>query len=378
MRRLQIDALDLLTHSALFSHSISKALYALLNEGGLYTANRHTHKQIPASAGDACRRYVQLIYDIHSSWDLLSLPPEGLAKVVGWVRAIKSSLIKEDIDNMKKCDDLLKFVFSYKKFGAGCRPVVERNDKGEVVYGWKSCSDVWSAWHFIEHLNIRVCAYCNAETIFALLLKDKVPGVDVVAAKVASDDEDDSDEADALRKRSALDHFFGYSDYPFLGLSLYNLVPACTRCNSNIKGAKELVYGEYAHPYEVNIDEGFEFSAVYNKKIKYENLKDEDITIVITPRSNVSRNTSNQSLKIAEFFHLYEVYNQQYCGDAADVIRNATLNPKGYRKWLDKKYPMMSTVYKDRMQFGTSLDPARINEHVLSKMTIDIYNQFKQ
>lgn len=364
MRQLKIAPKDLAVHSALYSSAIAKVLDALVEDGCFYTNGFKTQHSIPQSKHICCDHYFRLVRDVHAAWDLLTLPSARLAIIASWIGAVKSAMRELDKEAIKKCDELLKAVFSYEEFGNGSRPVVERVG-GQTNLRWEDCSEQWSAWHFVSHLDTRACCYCNAETIFSLLLNSPVPGLKMSARELKS-----------LRKRSALDHFFGHSEHPYLGLSLYNLIPACTRCNTNIKGAKELSYGDYAHPYESNIDDGIEFAAIYNDKIKFEDIRDDDIIVSIVPRAVGNSVLAQQATNTAEFFHLNEVYNQLYRCDAADVIRNTTLVPKSYRQWLDHKYPLMSAAYKDRMLYGASLDPKDINRHILSKLTIDLHRQF--
>jgi hypothetical protein len=52
--------------------------------------------------------------------------------------------------------------------------------------------------------------------------------------------------------RPTLDHFFSKSDYPFLSLSLYNLIPSCYTCNSSLKGSRDFNKNEHLHPFESN------------------------------------------------------------------------------------------------------------------------------
>ena len=162
MKRLHMLPMDLLAHSALYSNAIAQLLSELLSGCGFWTPKAKAAITIPVSNKDVCEKYVRLIYNIHFALDLLSLPPEGLAKVAGWVGAVKKSLEAIDPVAMANCDKMLKKVFAYEKFGAGyCPRLVKEN--GRIVCRWEDCSDVWSAWHFIKHLNVRACVYCNAK-----------------------------------------------------------------------------------------------------------------------------------------------------------------------------------------------------------------------
>lgn len=49
--------------------------------------------------------------------------------------------------------------------------------------------------------------------------------------------------------RPSLDHFFAKSDYPYLAISLYNLIPSCAICNSSLKGTADFFTVRHLHPF---------------------------------------------------------------------------------------------------------------------------------
>jgi hypothetical protein len=48
--------------------------------------------------------------------------------------------------------------------------------------------------------------------------------------------------------RPTLDHYFPKSRYPYLALSIYNLVPSCYTCNSSLKSTKNFYSNQHLHP----------------------------------------------------------------------------------------------------------------------------------
>ncbi|ELY2764508.1 hypothetical protein SMY29_004396 [Cronobacter sakazakii] len=56
-----------------------------------------------------------------------------------------------------------------------------------------------------------------------------------------------------------LDHFYLKSQYPFLALSFFNLVPCCGICNSRIRGTKEFDHTTHINPYEDSFDTHYKF-----------------------------------------------------------------------------------------------------------------------
>lgn len=73
-----------------------------------------------------------------------------------------------------------------------------------------------NALKLYKEIDIKVCPYCNLNNIS--LYKDE-----------------------SGKKRGHLDHFYCKRDYPYLALSIYNLVPICSTCNSSFKGLVQIL-----------------------------------------------------------------------------------------------------------------------------------------
>ena len=114
--------------------------------------------------------------------------------------------------NINKFEDddfrILKEIFRYDKLS-------QANNK-ELPY-----------W-LMKELHQETCPYCNVGYIPVIMGREK-------------------------SFRAALDHFFPKSKYPFLAISLFNLIPVCDMCNS-IKGEKDSK--NFIYPYEEGFDEG--------------------------------------------------------------------------------------------------------------------------
>lgn len=153
----------------------------------------------------------------------------------------------------------LKRLFNYDGFVAGEK--IKRSN-GKLCWGQKNAGQhvvAWSTGGFIKKTKMLYCPYCNSETIY------EIP-------KAGNPND---------TYKSALDHFLPRSKYPFLGISLYNLVPSCTRCNSSYKHEKDPLcliatpqnsaeVRNYwpAHPYEVDLYDAFRFEAVKDSGVR--------------------------------------------------------------------------------------------------------------
>lgn len=85
---------------------------------------------------------------------------------------------------------------------------------------------------------IKVCPYCNAEEIPLIFGLNK-------------------------NHRPALDHFLPRSKYPFLGVSIYNLIPAGDICNTSFKSDVDFLDG-YLNPLITGIEHKNLFNFNYN------------------------------------------------------------------------------------------------------------------
>ena len=88
-------------------------------------------------------------------------------------------------------------------------------------------------------LNIRCCPYCNAQ--FTLYLHKIVKKYHPKGIAIFH-----------------FDHFFNKSDYPYLSMSLYNLIPVCSTCNHT---KRKVDLSVELNPYETDIASLFSFRA---------------------------------------------------------------------------------------------------------------------
>lgn len=93
-----------------------------------------------------------------------------------------------------------------------------------------------------------------------------------------------------------LDHFYPKAYYPFLAITLENLIPACQTCNSRLKKEKDFFIEKHNHPLQKgeNIFEKLKFSYIGANQ-----------TIYIDNKSSLSPEENNT----VETFRIEEVYN---------------------------------------------------------------------
>lgn len=87
----------------------------------------------------------------------------------------------------------------------------------------------WNAYKLCEHSKNRTCPYCNQAYSFTVM-------------------EENSNNSKTKSLRPTLDHFYPKDKYPHLSLSLANLIPSCSICNSTLKGKTDFSETPHLHP----------------------------------------------------------------------------------------------------------------------------------
>lgn len=82
----------------------------------------------------------------------------------------------------------------------------------------------YNAYALSKESKLRTCPYCNHS--FSITIDESGRGF-----------------------RPSLDHFYDKARYPHLGLSLYNLIPSCSSCNSSLKNINDFFEKDYLHPF---------------------------------------------------------------------------------------------------------------------------------
>ena len=242
---------------------------------------------------------------------------------------------------------LLAELFNYSEFREG-RHLVTRNHE----FYWETPSEKEQQWGGYEYLqyhlaSLKFCPYCNADMVYAF-----VKGTKTTERKVGS----------------ALDHFYPQSKYPFLALSLYNLIPACSRCNSQMKGAADISL--VANPYIDNIHHNVVFFPLINTSSP---PLDEPCSIAILPREGCNQKT----IKYVCLFELENLYSSAFARDALlcmERVRNFTSE---FRRDFALRIGQKDSRLVDALFLGMRPDESDINITRLGKMTLDIIDQFE-
>ncbi|MED1509376.1 hypothetical protein [Bacillus proteolyticus] len=217
-------------------------------------------------------------------------------------------------------------------------------------------STLWWAYTFVQNVNISVCPYCNSQYIFTYL-------------------------NDTGRTRPVLDHFFCKSEYPFLAISIYNLIPCCKVCNSDLKGSTKVDLKNFINPYLHEFEGKVPFKREFttgkkDKRVKTDYFSaitgESDDFKIILDFNNIPKGMINPYKKHAELFHIEEIY-QYHKYYVKDLIVKSRIYNDVYNTQLKNSY---SKLFQNDDDLSQLLMPSedQMNNVILSKLTRDIIN----
>lgn len=257
-----------------------------------------------------------------------------------------------DKRTLSGCRRALREVFSYDGFRNGSALAV---DSAKVI-SWTGSTRNWNSFEFLKALDVQVCPYCNADTVYAMELKDRKG----MTFKLV---------------RTALDHYYYRARFPYLGLSLCNLVPSCTRCNTSLKGKHYMHPDRFPHPYLDSVDDYWKFHVDPRKvgTISMDAPKGSfDLELTLKGKGGVKARKAKRFLK--DVFHTEEVYRELFFREVASLIYRTKNLSSDVRKVLARQ---CVGIDPDSMICGFALKSSSIHHHRLSKMTIDLVGEVK-
>lgn len=367
MVRLQIPEVCLSRHEECFSRPLMGALRVLASS---VRCLRISGRTVPVLARSrVARAYFRELLQVCDDYgfDIPTALPWQIDMLVkaddtfcaihrNWRRVSKRTakfLTAKTTDKTQKdVFKVLQDLFDYGKFCKGKRWSLS----GDCISIEGTPNEkAWSVAVFqkdvVEANHLRFCPYCNSETTFYL------SGISTSAGL----------------SRSALDHYYPRIACPYLGVSLYNLVPSCTHCNSSLKNTKVPFDGVdrcWTHPYADNFYDEIRFR-----------FADLDIRHLYgIPPSNLSLEYKGRAKgilakRLADDLSLKSIYEQAYSHE----IRELPMRYQGMLSYAPTLLTdLSSSTSRDvRVFFNSSLDLDRINEERLSKLTIDLINQLR-
>lgn len=195
--------------------------------------------------------------------------------------------------------------------------------------------------------DISVCPYCNRNFINPIYIKQK----ELLGCNNSNQAPD-------------IEHFFPKSMYPFLSLSISNLLPSCSFCNK-IKSNFD-TYPNTLSPYEIK-ENNFKFNFSLNTKLQYEvDLETTKDNKKLFNLDGFYETVHNKHLNEI-FFDLKKEANENYLESIATIFNT---NDESKKDTIKKNALKKEVYYKI---FRNYFDEDEHNKYPLAKLTKDFY-----
>ena len=206
-----------------------------------------------------------------------------------------------------------------------------------------------------ERLGVTVCPYCNRSYIFTVR-KDASNG----------------------KARPQYDHFFPKSKYPYLAVSMYNLIPSCAVCNSG-KSDKDSFQDQkvqYLNPYV----EGYgtkTFLQIAPKK-KKDRIRGcvglaEEYTVKPKSAPDVDKDAAKRIQDTWDLLKLGPLY-EKHSDYIRNILRAKQIYTEEYLDQLMKSFPGAFDDMDDlrNVVYFNYLDEEDWGKRILAKLTHDL------
>ena len=232
------------------------------------------------------------------------------------------------------CAEILKCALSvaaYEKFAEDCKK----------IFNYESFSRAkppkWGAYALCSASKYSMCPYCHQSFAHTL-----VP-----------------DGYGAFRP--TLDHYYPKARYPYLGLSVFNLVPSCYTCNSQLKGVKNFYEEVHAHPLEDTADE-IEFVFDLSAYIEARRRGGSEYQLKVRGRSDAAA-MSVSTFALDRRFAINGAYLDSFIARALDYINGAAAR--------SRINPALRFGLKEADVIG--FDAENYKNEMLGKIKLDLY-----
>lgn len=207
------------------------------------------------------------------------------------------------------------------------------------------------AVEILKKMKVTVCPYCNRQYIFTL---------------------------SNGQVRPQFDHYYPKSRYPYLALSLYNMIPSCSICNmakSSLDTLKEPIL--YPFVEEMGSEAKFEIKRKRNGNFvrMLQGISNEFVIDLNTTNAKNEVIILNQMAKL----HLDDLYNEhkEY---VMDIIKSKYVNSPERIHELLVSFPAIFDSYDDvkNLLYMTNIQKEAWGNRPLSKLTYDIDRQLEE
>lgn len=205
----------------------------------------------------------------------------------------------------------------------------------------------YSSRYLAEKLDVFTCPYCNENFTYSFTYKRGVTPV---------------------RRTFEWDHIYSKTDYPFLAISFYNLVPCCKVCN-HIKSAQNQ---NYFNPHlNVNINDSYFFLLnPTGAGFIADNSKFELNLVLVKTKYKDEFKDSMTTIGLVDRYRSHKEIIK-------DILNKQRMYPLGYIKSISNQMALANSPSLSQLRstlYGTNFNHQYYYKRPFSKLTFDILN----
>jgi hypothetical protein len=217
---------------------------------------------------------------------------------------------------------------------------MSKRDDVKTLFNYETKFQQHISKFFEQYVEVHTCYFCNIEFINTFMTKDE-----------------------NIKNGFTLDHYIDKGKYPYLALSLYNLIPSCYTCNSKVKRVHEV---ETLSPASAHFD--FDAKVKFKTFMQNENLQidnQDDFELLLKEDFTDSY---NKYIEVFELDGRYEYHKYK----VIEMINKRKQYPDSRIKELAELTQKIEEEVKQDL-FGEYLfEDDNLHKRPLSKLTRDI------
>lgn len=238
---------------------------------------------------------------------------------------------------------LESFIYRFGKFSQA-----ESEKLTKEIFRYDTFSTRKSAYDILRMEKVSVCPYCNRQYVFTL---------------------DDNE------VRPQFDHYYPKSIYPYLAVSIFNLIPSCSICNQ-AKSTLDTYDYPILYPFEEEFGDEVRFD-IDSNDIKYLHGMTDNFDISIQ-FEEVDSLKMKKIKRQNERLHLMELYDK-HKDYVKDIAWNHHINSDDRIDEIMKKFPGMFLTKEDVISalYMNDVRKEKLGKRPLAKLTRDIYRELE-
>lgn len=205
---------------------------------------------------------------------------------------------------------------------------------------------------FVQLVGAKSCLYCNRNFIHNFNRKT------------------------SKQTTAQLDHFYPKKKYPFLAVSLYNLIPCCATCNQRKSNTVSNIFHPYLESFNAATKFVYQGIDIQPKGKNYGFFDETRVKLALETTDSKKASKVKLHKKVFNLEPLYENHKDL----VKELIQKSQIYTESYLDQLEKQY--VGSVFNSRDELlrlvtGGYVTDDEINQRPLSKLIKDISEQLE-